>query len=127
METTNQHDQRLGLGNKIASALIKQGKDALAQESELNWLNNFQPGKRFFRGKAYKTVMRIMDLTFVIASMPFWLPLIGMVYLAIIVTSPGAQAIFIQKRTGRNGKRFNLYNSALWFRMLNNSKRNMLI
>ena len=109
METTNRHDQRLDLGNKIASALIKQGKDALAQESELNWLNNFQPGKRVFRGKAYKTVKRIMDLVIVIVSLPFWLPLIGIVYLAIIVTSPGAPAIFIQKRTGRNGKRFNLY------------------
>ena len=97
METTNHHDQRLDLGSKIATALINQGKDSLAQESELNWLNNFPPSKRIIRGKAYKTVKRIMDLVLVIASIPFWLPLIGVVYLAIIVTSPGAPAIFIQR------------------------------
>ena len=109
METTNQTEQRLDLGSKIANALIKQGKDEVVQLPELGWLNNFQPSRRVFRGKAYRTVKRIMDLVLVVASMPFWLPVIGVVYLIIIFTSPGAPAVFIQKRTGRNGKRFDLY------------------
>jgi len=109
METTNQPDPRLGLGSKIANALLQQGKTDVPQNSDLDWLNNFEPNRRVFRGKAYGIAKRIMDLVLVIASMSFWLPLIAVVYLVIVVTSPGAPAIFIQKRTGRNGKRFNLY------------------
>jgi len=109
METTNQSGGRLSLGDSIANALVNQDKITVPQKSELEWLENFQPSRRIFRGKSYKTVKRIMDLVLVIASMPFWLPVIGVIYLVIIITSPGAPAVFIQKRTGRNGKRFDLY------------------
>ncbi|MBP7113719.1 MAG: sugar transferase [Nitrosomonas sp.] len=50
-----------------------------------------------------------MDLTLVVLSTPFWLPVIGVLQLIITLTSPGAPAIFTQLRTGIGGKRFRMY------------------
>ena len=52
---------------------------------------------------------RTIDLTFVLLSFPFWLPLLGVIELIITITSPGAPAIFTQFRTGKGGKRFSMY------------------
>jgi lipopolysaccharide/colanic/teichoic acid biosynthesis glycosyltransferase len=50
-----------------------------------------------------------MDLTLVILSSPIWLPVVGVITLLIRITSPGAPAIFTQLRTGKGGKRFQMY------------------
>lgn len=76
---------------------------------EEDWIRKFNPGKRLLTGKSYFITKRIIDLFLVILSAPFWLPVIGAIYLIIIVTSPGAPAIFVQNRTGKAGKRFKMY------------------
>ena len=73
------------------------------------WVRKFDPKKRALTGRSYHVVKRLMDLTIVILALPFWLPLIGLMALAIRVTSPGAPAIFVQYRTGKGGQRFRMY------------------
>lgn len=77
--------------------------------SNYRWVEQFDPGKHLLRGKAYLVIKRVLDLTIVILTMPFWLPLLGLIAALIWVQSPGAPVIFIQKRTGKGGKRFDMY------------------
>lgn len=76
---------------------------------EENWVRKFNPEKRLLTGKSYLIAKRIMDILLVTISIPIWLPLIGLIYLLISITSPGAPAFFIQNRTGKGGKRFKMY------------------
>ena len=76
---------------------------------EYGWIKRFVPQKRILTGAAYRSVERFMDVSLVILSMPFWLPVISVIGLIIRITSPGAPVIFTQYRTGRVGKRFNMY------------------
>jgi lipopolysaccharide/colanic/teichoic acid biosynthesis glycosyltransferase len=73
-----------------------------------SWIMEFKPENRILKGKAYLRVKRLMDLAIVIGTMPFWYPLMGIIYLIIRVTSPGAPVIFVQQRTGMNGRRFSM-------------------
>jgi len=73
------------------------------------WINSFDPKKRFFVGHSYVIVKRIMDLSLVLLSAPFWIPILGIIALIIRITSPGAPAMFTQLRTGKGGKRFKMY------------------
>ncbi|MGE5250253.1 MAG: sugar transferase [Bacteroidota bacterium] len=77
--------------------------------SELNWVKTFTPGKRLLTGSLYQLTKRLFDLFVVIVTLPFWLPVIGLVALAIAITSPGAPVIFVQERTGKGGRRFSMY------------------
>lgn len=74
-----------------------------------SWINAFDPKKRILTGRSYLLAKRIMDLTLVILSTPFWVPAIVVIQLIITFTSPGAPAIFTQLRTGIGGKRFRMY------------------
>ncbi len=76
---------------------------------DLDWVKKFDPKKRVLTGRAYHGAKRFLDLFIVILFSPFWLPLIGVIALLIKVTSPGAPAVFVQYRTGRNGQRFRMY------------------
>jgi lipopolysaccharide/colanic/teichoic acid biosynthesis glycosyltransferase len=73
------------------------------------WINSFDPKKRILSMPVYLFLKRIMDLTIVFLSAPFWLPLIGFIAILIRVTSPGAPAFFTQLRTGKGGHRFRMY------------------
>lgn len=74
-----------------------------------SWINSFDPKKRFFQGRSYLLLKRVMDLSLVLASAPFWVPVLGVIVILIRLTSPGAPAIFTQLRTGKGGKRFSMY------------------
>lgn len=74
-----------------------------------DWIRKFNPNKRIFTGQAYLAGKRIFDLTVVILSSPFWLPVVGLIALLILVTSPGAPVMYLQQRTGRGGHRFRMY------------------
>lgn len=78
-------------------------------QSELGWLRSFDPGRRMLVGRAYRIAKRLTDLAIVIAAAPLWLPLLGIIALAIAITSPGAPIIFVQARTGKGGRRFYMY------------------
>jgi lipopolysaccharide/colanic/teichoic acid biosynthesis glycosyltransferase len=73
------------------------------------WIEQFRPEDRLVRGRLYLIAKRFFDLSLVLISMPFWLALMILIYLAIWITSPGAPVVFIQWRTGKNGVRFPMY------------------
>jgi lipopolysaccharide/colanic/teichoic acid biosynthesis glycosyltransferase len=73
------------------------------------WVKALDPDRRVLRGRSYYIVKRILDLGLVILSLPVWLPLMGLIALAIRICSPGAPVIFVQLRTGRGGKRFPMF------------------
>jgi lipopolysaccharide/colanic/teichoic acid biosynthesis glycosyltransferase len=81
----------------------------LAPQNAEEWIGKFDPQKRSFRGDSYLIAKRIMDVTLVLLSMPLWLPVMAVVALAIYITSPGSPVIFKQLRTGKGGRRFNIY------------------
>src|SRR5215813_3851537 len=80
----------------------------MAPSRDDSWLRQFDPRKRILTGKAYFIAKRCMDLFIVIASMPLWLLLMGVLALAILITS-SAPVLFVQQRTGKSGKRFQMY------------------
>jgi lipopolysaccharide/colanic/teichoic acid biosynthesis glycosyltransferase len=73
------------------------------------WIKKFDPKKRLLRGGAYVLAKRMMDLFLVVITVPFWLPLNGIIALIIRLTSPGAPVVFKQLRTGKGGRRFYMY------------------
>lgn len=73
------------------------------------WIDHFDPQKRTLTGDSYLMAKRIMDVTLVLLTLPLWLPLLGLVALAIYITSPGAPVMFKQLRTGKGGRRFHIY------------------
>ena len=74
-----------------------------------DWVKRFDPHRRIITGRAYHLAKRIMDLVLVVLTLPLWLPLNGLVALAIRIASPGAPVMFRQLRTGKGGRRFYMY------------------
>jgi lipopolysaccharide/colanic/teichoic acid biosynthesis glycosyltransferase len=77
--------------------------------NQQEWINSFDPKKRIFVGRSYVFVKRVMDLSIVLLSAPFWIPVLGIIAVIIRLTSPGAPAMFTQYRTGKGGRRFRMY------------------
>jgi len=73
------------------------------------WIRKFDPRRRTLTGRSYLRAKRIFDLVIVTLVLPFWLPVFLVIALLIKLTSPGAPAIFTQLRTGRGGRRFQMY------------------
>lgn len=80
-----------------------------APHSAEEWIVRFNPQRRTLTGDTYLFVKRIMDITLVLLALPFWLPVLAVIGLAIRITSPGAPVIFKQLRTGKGGRRFEMY------------------
>ena len=76
---------------------------------EEDWIKKFDPQKRILTGTTYFVTKRFLDLFLVLISLPLWLPLNIIIALIIRFTSPGAPVIFTQLRTGKGGRRFNMY------------------
>jgi lipopolysaccharide/colanic/teichoic acid biosynthesis glycosyltransferase len=74
-----------------------------------SWIKDLHPKDALFKGQSYLIIKRLMDLFITILSLPVWLPLIGLLALLVRIESPGSPAIFTQLRTGKNGKRFQMY------------------
>ena len=79
------------------------------QETGHHWIKKFDPSKRMLSARAYRFFKRSFDLLIVVLTIPFWLPVFGVITLFIRLTSPGAPVIFVQQRTGRGGTRFPMY------------------
>ena len=57
----------------------------------------------------YEFFKRTFDIFLVIVSLPLVLPIALVCAIVIIIDSPGAPMLFVQQRTGKNGKRFKMY------------------
>lgn len=77
--------------------------------TDYSWIKGFDPSRRLILGRSYHVIKRIMDITLIGLAMPAWLPLVGLVAVAIKVFSPGEEVLFVQQRTGKGGRRFPMY------------------
>jgi len=77
--------------------------------SHIEWLRSFDPNKRILTGRSYRAAKRAMDLSIVLLSAPFWLPILGAVALAIKLSAWNAPVFFVQLRTGKGGRRFRMF------------------
>lgn len=76
--------------------------------SQFPWLSKINPDNAVFRGRTYRLVKRIFDLTLVILSSPAWIFLLGICTALIKLDSPLDPIVFTQQRTGKGGRRFNM-------------------
>jgi len=77
--------------------------------SGLEWIEQYQPERAWFRGRSYYRCKRCFDLVLCLAAMPLILPLVLLIALLIKLESPGGPTVFAQYRTGKNGRRFKIY------------------
>lgn len=77
--------------------------------SETWWLEKIDPNEALFKGNVYRVAKRIMDLSLILLATPLFLPLFLIIALLIKIESPNGPIIFVQHRTGKNGKRFKMY------------------
>jgi len=80
----------------------------LSVERESDWWEVLDPDKRLLTGKAYLIAKRGLDITLILLSLPFILPLLFLCALLIKLESPGGRVLFRQRRTGVNGKTFDM-------------------
>lgn len=80
-----------------------------AKFEDYQWVHQFDPQRSIFQGRIYLVIKRVTDLAIVILTLPAWLFVVGVVASIIWIQSPGAPVFFIQKRTGKGGKRFDMY------------------
>lgn len=80
----------------------------ISQIIEEEWIKNFNPKNRLLTGRSYLVVKRLFDVLLILISSPFWLPLLLVTSFAILITSPGAPVFFVQQRTGKGGRRFQM-------------------
>lgn len=73
-----------------------------------DWIKNFDPHKRVLTGRGYLFAKRVMDISIVLLALPFWLPVMLAAALGVLVTS-STPVFFVQLRTGKGGKRFQMY------------------
>ena len=64
---------------------------------------------QYLRIFGYELFKRMFDIFLVIVSLPLVLPVALVCAIVIIIDSPGAPVLFVQQRTGKNGKRFKMY------------------
>ena len=74
-----------------------------------DWLDSLRPEHRVLTGDAYRFSKRIMDIGLVVATAPFWLPLMALCALAIKVDDPRAPVLFVQERAGVGGRTFRMH------------------
>lgn len=73
------------------------------------WVEKINPHEALFRGETYQFAKRILDLSLVWLAIPFILPVFLIIALLIKIESPNGPVIFVQNRTGKDGKRFKMY------------------
>jgi lipopolysaccharide/colanic/teichoic acid biosynthesis glycosyltransferase len=76
---------------------------------DYQWVKNFDPNKRWFKGKSYIFMKRVMDLGIITLLAPVWIPVMTLIALFVFITGPGAPIIYANYRAGRGGKNFRFY------------------
>jgi len=76
---------------------------------QLKWLEKINTEQQVFTGRTYEVAKRILDLTVVLSSLPFWIPVIACTALAIKISEPHLPVFYKGLRTGKGGRRFVMY------------------
>jgi lipopolysaccharide/colanic/teichoic acid biosynthesis glycosyltransferase len=72
------------------------------------WYLQIDPRKRLLRGRLYRGMKRLLDLSLCLLVMPALAPLMMVIALLVYLDSPGP-IVFRQLRTGKGGRRFSMY------------------
>lgn len=75
----------------------------------LNCVELIQPEKRFFKGKIYVALKRLIDLLLILVFTPVWVPLFCLCALMIKLESLHQPVFIVQRRTGKGGQRFDMF------------------
>ncbi len=75
----------------------------------LGWVLRADPERRFLLGRSYDVAKRATDLLLLVLGLPVFGPLLALCALAVKIEYPSAPALFVQLRTGRNGRRFRFF------------------
>ena len=97
---------RQGSVNELNRELLRFKQRVFIQHQ---WLEPFTNRQTLLNDRAYLLVKRIMDVSLVLAALPFVLPLILLCALLIKIEDPKGPVLFIQQRTGKGGRRFGMY------------------
>ncbi len=87
--------------------LLPAGEQAIPYQ--FMWLEKIKPEKRFLKGCPYLIAKRIMDFSIILLTIPLWVSLLVLSALLIKLESPRGPVLYIQRRTGKGGKRFSMY------------------
>jgi lipopolysaccharide/colanic/teichoic acid biosynthesis glycosyltransferase len=79
------------------------------ERRDFAWVYHTARNQRSQSRKAYLTAKRALDIAFVIATAPVWIPMITAGYIAVRLENPRAPGFFTQSRTGLHGRQFNIY------------------
>ena len=74
---------------------------------QLTWV--FRLTNRRRKGRGYAAARRLADLVAVVLTAPLWLALLAVCCLLVKMGSPMDPVLFVQQRTGRNGRRFPMF------------------
>ncbi len=75
---------------------------------DLAWFYDGEPKRPRIRGEAYEASKRLLDIAGVVLAIPFLAPALLVCWAAVKLEAPGAPALFVQLRTGRDGRRFRM-------------------
>ncbi len=89
--------------------LPDQSVNSWSVRPQYSWIDKIDPDKALFKGPAYLTAKRIMDITLILLALPFLAPIVLLIAFLIKLESPNGPLIFLQNRTGKDGKRFKMY------------------
>lgn len=78
------------------------------RHSKTDWLEKYTAQKKMLPDQVYFKIKRTCDLGLVLLCSPIWLPILLVIAVAIKISSPHDPVFFVQKRTGKNGKRFGM-------------------
>lgn len=77
-------------------------------QNNLDWVFASNPEGRV-NWKVYMAWKRALDLFLVFVTAPLWAPLMGFIAFLIKIDSPKDPVFFLQKRTGKGGRRFKMF------------------
>jgi lipopolysaccharide/colanic/teichoic acid biosynthesis glycosyltransferase len=106
IDDTSQKDQEFNYPEHVLSSLLL---PVFPQSAEMLWWQQCRPEKRLLRGKAYRKAKRMIDLTIILLTLAFALPVLFFCALLIKLESPGGPVMFKQKRTGKGGRPFYMF------------------
>lgn len=77
--------------------------------TRLSWVDDIDSEGALFKGRSYIIAKRVLDVTVVLASLPFLAPIILVTIVCLKISEPRYPLFFKHLRTGKGGKRFVFY------------------
>ena len=77
--------------------------------SKYPWLDHFTPEKNRLNQRFYLVAKRFLDVLFVSTAMIFAFPIAIVIAVLIKIESPKGSVLYTQHRTGKGGKRFEMF------------------